>query len=106
MDGGVVAQQGIHYIDLLNHLFGKPSKCISYITNKTNKLQAEDTHCSMIIYKNNISCTVNLSTGFRPKDYEASINIYCKIKFICCMAYVVTRLASSILKKINKLKKH
>ncbi len=89
MDGGVVAQQGIHYIDLLNHLLGKPSKCVSYITNKTNKLQAEDTHCSMIIYKNNISCTVNLSTGFRPKDYEASLNIYCKDKIymlhgLCC----------------------
>ncbi len=90
MDGGVLAQQGIHYVDLLIYLFGDPLKCISNLDNKVNSLQAEDTHTSLVIFKNNkISCTVNMSTAFRPEDFEASIKIYCKDKIIslgglCC----------------------
>ena len=89
LDGGVLAQQGIHYIDLLNYLLGKPVKCVSNISNKVNKLEAEDTHSALIIFKNNTSCTVNMSTAFRPRDFEASIKIYCKDKIfvldgLCC----------------------
>ena len=89
LDGGVLAQQGIHYIDLLNYLLGKPIKCISSISNKVNRLQAEDTHSAIVEYKNKISCTINMSTAFRPKDFEASIKIYSKNKIyilngLCC----------------------
>jgi predicted dehydrogenase len=88
-DGGVLAQQGIHYIDLLCYFLGKPIKCISFISKKSNKLQAEDTHCAIIIFKDNISCTVNMTTALRPKDVEASIKIYTqkkiyKLKGLCC----------------------
>lgn len=109
MDGGVLAQQGIHYVDLLIYLFGDPFKCISSIDNKTNKLQAEDTHSSLIIFKkNNTSCTVNMSTGFRPKDFEASIKIYCKNKIIslgglCCNELLINNLKQT--ENINVLNK-
>jgi len=88
-DGGVLAQQGIHYIDLLCYFFGRPVKCISFISKKSNKLQAEDTHCAIIIFKDNISCTVNMTTALRPKDVEASIKIFTqkkiyKLKGLCC----------------------
>lgn len=88
-DGGVLAQQGIHYIDLLCYFFGRPTKCISFISKKSNKLQAEDTHSAIIIFKDNISCTVNMTTALRPKDVEASIKIYTqkkiyKLKGLCC----------------------
>jgi UDP-N-acetyl-2-amino-2-deoxyglucuronate dehydrogenase len=88
-DGGVLAQQGIHYIDLLCYFLGKPKKCISFISKKSNKLQAEDTHCAIIIFKDNISCTVNMTTALKPKDVEASIKIYTqkkiyKLKGLCC----------------------
>lgn len=111
-DGGVLAQQGIHYVDLLIYLFGEPLKCISSISNKVNKLQAEDTHSSLIIFKKDkISCNVNMSTAFRPIDYEASINIYCKDKIItlsglCCNEVSVHKLKnkkrSSIIKKFSQ----
>ncbi len=89
MDGGVLAQQGIHYVDLLNFLFGSPIKCISTISNKSNKLQAEDTHNSIIVYKNKISCMTTLTTSLRPKDITATIEIYTKHKVyrlhgLCC----------------------
>jgi predicted dehydrogenase len=88
-DGGVLAQQGIHYVDLLCYFFGKPVKCISFISKKSNKLQAEDTHSAIIIFKNKISCTVNMTTALRPRDIEASIKICTqtkiyKLKGLCC----------------------
>ena len=111
-DGGVLAQQGIHYVDLLIYLFGQPLKCISSISNKVNKLEAEDTHSSLIIFKKNeVSCNVNMSTAFRPVDYEASISIYCKDKIIilsglCCNEVSVQKLKnkkkSSIIKKFSQ----
>ena len=110
MDGGVLAQQGIHYVDLLIYLFGDPVKCISTLSNKVNKLEAEDTHSSLIIFKKNkLSCTVNISTSFRPNDYEASIEIYCKNKIIslgglCCNEISVTNLSNH--KNISKIKKN
>ena len=99
LDGGVLAQQGIHYVDLLIYLFGNPIKCISSLENRVNKLQAEDTHSSLVVFKNkNLTCTVNMSTGFRPKDFEASIKIYCKKKVIslgglCCNTISVSDLS-------------
>jgi|TARA_B110000881_G_C18508995_1_gene481190 UDP-N-acetyl-2-amino-2-deoxyglucuronate dehydrogenase len=111
LDGGVLAQQGIHYVDLLIYLFGDPKKCISALENRVNNLQAEDTHSSLIVFKKkNLSCTVNMSTGFRPKDFEASIKIYCKKKVIslgglCCNTISVSNLAKKNNKKNKIIKK-
>jgi len=112
LDGGVLAQQGIHYIDILVYLFGKSKKCISNIDNKVNKLQAEDTHSALIIFeKKNLSCTVNMSTSFRPKDHKASIEIYCKDKAItlgglCCNEISVIEFKRGIKKRSDKIEKY
>ena len=88
LDGGVLAQQGIHYIDLLCFFLGKPIKCISLTSNISNKLQAEDTHVGIIKFKSAV-CSINLTTALRPKDYESSIEFFFQTKMIklfglCC----------------------
>ena len=88
-DGGVLAQQGIHYVDLLCHLFGQPISCISKVYNKSNLLQAEDTHIALVNFQNKITCQIGLTTALRPNDIEASIEINTKdqqIKLfgLCC----------------------
>lgn len=88
MDGGVLAQQGIHYIDLLCYFFGTPLKCISLMENKSNKLQAEDTHIGLVQFQTT-NCTINLTTALKPSDQEASIEIFSKTKMVklyglCC----------------------
>ncbi len=89
MDGGVASQQGIHYIDILCYLFGPPIKCISHISNKSNRLQAEDTHTCLIVFRNNITCSCNFTTALKPTDYEASIKLIMQdkivsLKGLCC----------------------
>ena len=76
-DGGVLAQQGIHYIDLLCYFFGKPLKAISVLSNVSNKLEAEDTHIGIIKFKN-ATCTIGLTTALRPTDLKGSIEIICQ----------------------------
>ena len=80
-DGGVLAQQGIHYIDLLCYFFGKPLKAISVLSNVSNKLEAEDTHIGMIKFKN-ATCTIGLTTALRPTDLKGSIEIICQNNII------------------------
>ena len=87
-DGGVLAQQGIHYIDLLCHFFGRPLKAVGLMENISNKLEAEDTHCGIIKFKK-ANCIFGLSTALRPNDSGASIEIYLQKKLIklhglCC----------------------
>tara|TARA_Y100000590_G_scaffold462982_1_gene628551 strand:- start:70 stop:1116 length:1047 start_codon:yes stop_codon:yes gene_type:complete len=106
-DGGVLAQQGIHYIDLLCDLFGKPISCISKIYKKSNNLQAEDTHIALVNFKNNITSQISLTTALRPSDIEASIEINTKdqqIKLfgLCCNKISMTQNKN---KKIKILKK-
>ena len=88
MDGGVLSQQGIHYIDLLTYFFGKPLSAVTQVSNKSNKLEAEDTHAGLIKFKN-FSCSVLLTTALRPKDLDASIEIFTdkqiiKLHGLCC----------------------
>ena len=88
-DGGVIAQQGIHYIDLLCYFFGEPSDCVSSISNKSNKLQAEDTHLGLIKFKNGVVCQVSLTTALRPTDFQATIEVFqkekqTKLHGLCC----------------------
>lgn len=108
MDGGVASQQGIHYIDILCDLFGPPVKVISQIFNKTNKLEAEDTHSCLIVFKNKITCSCNFTTALRPKDYEASIKIVMRdeifsLEGLCCNKIKHIDLKKKINKKLKKL---
>ncbi len=106
-DGGVIAQQGIHYIDLLCHFFGKPLKAVSLISNISNKLQAEDTNIGLIKFKN-ATCTIGLSTALRPNDYKASMEINCqknliKLYGIACNEVSILNYKSKNDKKLKKL---
>ena len=109
-DGGVIAQQGIHYIDLLCYFFGDPVECVSVVSNKSNKLQAEDTHLGMIRFKNQIVCQISLTTALRPNDFQATIEVFQKDKQIqlhglCCNKINIIHYDSKYKKNLKLLKK-
>lgn len=110
-DGGVIAQQGIHYIDLLCYFFGEPIECVSVVSNKSNKLQAEDTHLGMIKFKNQIVCQISLTTALRPKDFQATIEIFQKerqiqLNGLCCNKIDITYFNPKYNKNLRSLKKY
>ena len=74
MDGGVLSQQAIHHVDILNLL--NPVKSVfasSY--NLANKLEAEDTLHSLVKYNNGGAGVIDLTTSARNSDLEASLTI-------------------------------
>jgi UDP-N-acetyl-2-amino-2-deoxyglucuronate dehydrogenase len=74
-DGGVTNQQAIHHIDVLNWLLGPLTSITSMISNRVNKLEAEDTMVSIFQTNKGGLGTIEVTTAARPKDYEASITI-------------------------------
>lgn len=104
-DGGVLAQQGIHYVDLLCYLFGKPIQAISVIENISNKLEAEDTHIGIVKFKG-VNCILGLTTALRPNDLKASIEIYTQSKIINIYGKACNKVSIvNYDKKENKLNK-
>ena len=74
-DGGVINQQAIHHVDILNWIFGPIKSVNTIIGNRLNRLQAEDTFVSSLKLKDGALCTFEATTASRPKDYEASITV-------------------------------
>lgn len=82
MDGGVINQQAIHHLDVLQWINGPLEKVFSMEANLINNLEAEDTMMACVKYKNNSLGTIEATTAFRPRDYEASITISGNTGFI------------------------
>ena len=75
LDGGVINQQAIHHIDVLNWLIGPVSEVCSVSANQLNKLEAEDTMVGIIKFSNGGLGTIEATTAARPIDYEASLSV-------------------------------
>ena len=74
-DGGVINQQAIHHVDVMNWLCGPVTEVCATGGNLINNLEAEDTMVGIIKFKNGSFGTIEATTGLRPKDQEASISI-------------------------------
>jgi predicted dehydrogenase len=74
-DGGVINQQAIHHVDVMNWLMGPVSAVCASSANRLNKLEAEDTMVAIVKFKNGALGTIETTTAARPKDYEASLSV-------------------------------
>ena len=75
-DGGVIANQGIHFIDIIQKLLGDPYLISAESANALNDIEAEDTAVVNFRYKNNCLVTFQFTTAIRPKNLEGSISIF------------------------------
>ena len=77
LDGGVIANQSSHFIDLFQWLFGMPKKVFSKIKQmqKISK-QVEDTALAIFEYneKNKLGL-IEATNAIRPKNLEGSLSI-------------------------------
>jgi len=74
-DGGVINQQAIHHVDVINWLFGPIGSINATITNRLNILEAEDTLVAIMKFDNGALGTIEATTAARPEDYEASLSV-------------------------------
>jgi len=75
MDGGVINQQAIHYIDILRWLFGPVNEVFCYMGNRINRLEAEDTAVATLKFNNGSFGTIEATTAARPVDIHASLSV-------------------------------
>jgi predicted dehydrogenase len=75
LDGGVLANQAIHHIDMLVWMLGEPVSVFAYSKHALAQIEAEDTAVAVIRFKNGALGVIEATTATRPTDLEGSISI-------------------------------
>jgi len=74
-DGGVLANQASHHIDLLQWLMGDVKSVFAKTLKIVKKTNAADTCLAILKFKNGAIGTVEATTATSPEDLEGSISI-------------------------------
>jgi len=74
-DGGVLANQASHHIDMLEWFFGDVVSVHARATTALVKIEAEDTAIATLRFRNGALGIIEATTAVRPKDLEGSLSI-------------------------------
>ena len=78
MDGGCLANQGIHHIDLMRYLAGNVKRLASVHKTLGAEIEVEDTALAVLEFESGAVGNLEITTAARPIDYEASISFVCE----------------------------
>jgi UDP-N-acetyl-2-amino-2-deoxyglucuronate dehydrogenase len=74
-DGGALANQCIHHLDLLRHLGGEVASVNATMRTLGANIEVEDTVVATMSYDNETVGVLEGTTAARPDDFEASLSI-------------------------------
>lgn len=74
-DGGVLANQAIHHIDLLQWFMGAVDSVYAKGTSALADIEAEDTALAILKFKSGALGMIEASTATRPTDIEGAVSI-------------------------------
>jgi UDP-N-acetyl-2-amino-2-deoxyglucuronate dehydrogenase len=74
-DGGVLANQASHHIDLLEWMMGDVDSVCAMSAQALARIEAEDTAVAILRFRNGALGVVEATTATRPKDLEGSLSI-------------------------------
>jgi len=74
-DGGVLANQASHHVDMLEWFFGDVVSVHARATTALVNIEAEDTAVATLKFKNGALGIIEATTAVRPKDLEGSLSI-------------------------------
>jgi predicted dehydrogenase len=75
LDGGVLANQASHHVDLLEWMMGEVESVSAFSTTALVKIEAEDTAVVAVRFRNGALGVIEATTASRPKDLEGSISV-------------------------------
>ena len=75
MDGGVLANQASHHVDLLEWMLGDVKSVFARSITSLAKIQAEDTAAVVLNFESGALGIIEATTAARPKDLEGSLSI-------------------------------
>lgn len=75
-DGGVLMNQSIHNIDLLQWTFGPVESVFGYTTTAMRKIQMEDVGGAVIKFKSGAIGLIEAASTIYPKNIEETLNVF------------------------------
>lgn len=94
MDGGVISNQAIHHIDLLEWMIGDVESVFAKTSTSLLNIEAEDTAVVTIKFKNGALGIIEATVATRPKDLEGSISILGEKGSVVIGGFAVNKLQS------------
>lgn len=82
-DGGMLLNQGIHFMDLFTWMFGEVSSVYGEITNKRNYKETEDIACGILSFKNGAKGIIEANTISKPENIGYSLSIFGEKGSLC-----------------------
>lgn len=74
-DGGVLANQASHHIDLLEWMMGEVESVSAMSAHALARIEAEDTAVALLRFRNGALGVIEATTATRPKDLEGSLSV-------------------------------
>lgn len=75
LDGGVIANQASHHLDLMRTVMGDPISVYAKGVNHMAKIQCEDTALVLFKFKGNKTGIMEATTAMRPHNVEGSFSL-------------------------------
>jgi predicted dehydrogenase len=75
LDGGVLANQACHHVDLLRWLMGPVASVVAKTSTMLSDIEAEDTAVAILRFKSGALGVIEATTCARPVDLEGSLSI-------------------------------
>ena len=76
MDGGLLINQAIHNIDLLQWMMGDVEKVYAFTDTFLRKIETEDVGVAVLRFKNGALGTIEAASTIYPKNLEESLNVF------------------------------
>ena len=75
LDGGVMAQQASHHLDLLQWFMGPVSQLQCRTATRLMEIEVEDTAAAIFMFESGALGVFEATTATRPRDLEASLSL-------------------------------
>ncbi len=75
-DGGVLMNQSIHNIDLLQWMFGPVESVFGYTETNLRKIEMEDVGVAVLRFKNGALGIIEAASTIYPKNIEETLNVF------------------------------
>jgi predicted dehydrogenase len=75
LDGGVLANQASHHVDLLEWMMGPPESVFAMTHTALARIETEDTACAVLRFRHGALGIIEATTAARPTDLEGSLSL-------------------------------
>ena len=106
LDGGVLANQASHHIDMLEWMMGDVESVFAKANTSLVNIEAEDTAAVILKFKNGALGIIEATTATRPNDLEGSISILGEKGSVVISGFAVNKIQTWSFEKKKDDDKH